>query len=214
MANFDRLARPYRFLEHLAFGHDLARARSAFLPELACARRVLVLGEGDGRFLAQFLRVNPHARIDCVDKSAEMLRLARRRVWGLHADARVTFYHADALAFDYPINRYDLVVTLFFLDVFAEGSLRTLVRTLARTLVPGGLWYTADFRVPRGVFRRLHSLLWLRFLYGFFNWQTDMEARALVDPRRYFAEQGLEPVRTRYRRLGMLYSQVLQKRRI
>ena len=140
-----------------------------------------------------------------------MLRLAQKRVWGLHAEPQVTFHHADALTFSYPAQHYDLIVTLFFLDVFTEESLEYLIGTLAKSLAPRGLWYTADFRIPPEPLQRLHSLLWLRLLYGFFNWQTDMAARTLIDPAPYFAACGLEPQQTRYRRLRMLYSQLLQK---
>ena len=208
---FDRLARPYRLLERLAFGHDLERTRTALLHELTLAKRVLILGEGDGRFLARFFHVNPRAQIDCVDKSAEMLRLAQKRVRELHAEPRVTFHHADALSFSYPAQHYDLIVTLFFLDVFTETQLGHLIPQLARSLESGGLWYTADFRIPPEPLQRLHSLLWLRLLYGFFNWQTDMAAQTLVDPAPYFAACGLEPRQTHFRRLEMLYSQILQK---
>ncbi len=211
MKSFDRLARSYRLLEHLTFGFDLTRTRTAFLNELTGAERVLILGEGDGRFLARFLQINSCAQVDCVDKSLEMLKLAEKRVSSLRAEPRVTFHHADALTFSYPARHYDLIITLFFLDVFTETQLEHLIPKLAQSLEPEGLWYTADFCVPQGPLQRLHSLLWLRLLYGFFNWQTDMQARALADPAPHFEKQGLGPRQTRHRRLGMLYSQVLQK---
>ena len=199
-------------MEHLAFGHDLTRTRTAFLNELTGAERVLILGEGDGRFLARFLQINPRAQVDCVDKSLEMLKLAEKRVSRLDMNARVTFHHADARTFAYPTRHYDLIVTLFFLDVFTAASIEPLIGTLAKSLALGGLWYTADFRTPEEPLKRLHSLTWLRLLYGFFGWQTDIEARALVDPTPYFEKNGLEPLKTHHRRLGMLYSQVLRKK--
>ena len=51
--NADRIARSYRWLEYAAFGVALERARFDFLRCAAEARRVLILGEGDGRFLAR-----------------------------------------------------------------------------------------------------------------------------------------------------------------
>ena len=44
--NFDRLARPYRWLEYATFGRTLERCRFHFLPALTSARRALVLGDG------------------------------------------------------------------------------------------------------------------------------------------------------------------------
>ena len=56
-STFDRLARPYRWLEYAAFGRVLLRCRYDLLPWLADARRVLTVGEGDGRFVAELVRV-------------------------------------------------------------------------------------------------------------------------------------------------------------
>ena len=148
--SFDRLARIYRPLEHLAFGSDLTRTRNTFLGELTGARRVLILGEGDGRFLAQLLQVNLHCQVDCVDKSLKMLDLAKERVAASDAEARVSFHHQDALTSTYPVSHYDLIVTLFFLDVFTQEQLERLICTLAQSLEPGGTWYVADFRIPQG----------------------------------------------------------------
>ena len=53
--NADRIASGYRWLEYAAFGLALEQARFDFLSRAAGARRVLILGEGDGRFLARLL---------------------------------------------------------------------------------------------------------------------------------------------------------------
>ena len=76
--NFDPLARPYRWLEYATFGRALERCRFHFLPALTGARRALVLGDGDGRFLARLLRANPELEADVVDCSPAMLRLLQR----------------------------------------------------------------------------------------------------------------------------------------
>lgn len=49
--NFDRLAPFYRAMETLAAGGKLQRCRLAFLGEIPIPRRVLLAGEGHGRFL-------------------------------------------------------------------------------------------------------------------------------------------------------------------
>jgi SAM-dependent methyltransferase len=77
--SFDRIAPNYQFFETIAFGNALQRARTAFLWQIRDGERVLVLGEGDGRFLAELLRRNPEAEIDCIDASAAMIRNARTR---------------------------------------------------------------------------------------------------------------------------------------
>src|SRR5215467_13731897 len=110
--NCDGIARWYRWLEYAGFGRALERRREAFVREVADARRVLVLGDGDGRGLAALLRANPRATVDSIDLSAGMLRLARRRI----GDGQVALHHADARTAPLRESEYDLIVTHFFLD--------------------------------------------------------------------------------------------------
>ncbi|MCU1248095.1 MAG: methyltransferase type 12 [Edaphobacter sp.] len=58
--SFDRIARPYHWLEYLTLGKALERCRNHHLPQLLDRRHALVLGDGDGRFLAQLLKQNPN----------------------------------------------------------------------------------------------------------------------------------------------------------
>ena len=74
---FDALARPYRLLERLALGGSLETARYHFLPRLRSCRRVLVLGDGDGRLVQRLLRLAPELCVDSLDKSEAMQALAR-----------------------------------------------------------------------------------------------------------------------------------------
>jgi len=56
--NCDGIARWYRALEYLVFGRALERRRFEYLNDMADARHVLILGDGDGRFTAEFVRRN------------------------------------------------------------------------------------------------------------------------------------------------------------
>ncbi len=210
LGDFDGLAGVYERLERLAFGRALERSRTAFLGELRSARRVLVLGEGDGRFLKTLLRVNPVCFVDVVDSSPKMVARARRRLGPKEAD-RVRFFVRDARVLAFPPHHYDLLVTLFFLDVFNKPTLARLVPALASSLRRGGLWYVADFCVPERGWGRLHALLWLRPLYAFFRVQTRMEAAHLVDPAPLLRAQGLVLLRERVRRSGLLYTRLYVK---
>ena len=77
--NFDHVARLYRWAEYLTLGPLLQRTRTHFLAQLPAFNNALILGDGDGRFLAQLLAHQPTLQALAVDTSATMLQLLRRR---------------------------------------------------------------------------------------------------------------------------------------
>jgi ubiquinone/menaquinone biosynthesis C-methylase UbiE len=193
--SFDPVARVYHLVEALVFGRTLQRARVAWLGEVADARRALIVGEGDGRFLEQLLVIAPSVEVVCVDGSAGMLSVASKRIG---ASERVQFVHADLGAYE-PTGRYDLVVTHFVLDCFDEPGVAALAARLTATLAPGGRWLLADFRVPTGVLRALRARFWLAVMYRFFRIATKLRVKRLVDPTSILELNGL--VRARWTEL-------------
>ncbi|MEO6951516.1 MAG: class I SAM-dependent methyltransferase [Polyangia bacterium] len=188
--SFDAIARVYRFVEALVFGRALQRARTAWIEDVRDARRALIVGEGDGRFLEQLLRVAPAVHVDCLDASATMLEIARARV----RSERVTFVQAD-LATYVPAQRYDLVVTHFVLDCFPAAAVATIVAQLATALERDGRWLIADFRIPDGAVRSRRARFWLVVLYGFFRVVAGLRVTTLVDPTPLLRSNGLARVR-------------------
>ena len=74
-------------------------AASTTSPRSRIADRALVLGDGDGRFLARLLAVTPNLHADAVDASPVMLRLLSTRIARLDARSRLTTTCADARTF-------------------------------------------------------------------------------------------------------------------
>ncbi len=184
--NFDRVAAPYRGLETIVFGEQLQEARTAFLKEIAPPRRVLAVGEGNGRFLAQFVRVHPDAAVDCVEASTRMVALARRAV----GTGQVNFIGANLMEVPLEASAYDLIVTHFFLDCFDEESLRPVVGKLARAAAPGASWLIADFHLPPPGWSRLRARILIATMYCFFRAVAGIEARRLVDYRPLLKAEG------------------------
>ena len=209
-ANFDSLSRPYRWLERVAFGGALERARFAHLDALSEARRVLLLGDGDGRFLEQLLRIAPEARVDSIDASAGMLRLAEARV--TPADrARVSLQHADALTVTLRDAAYDTVVTLFFLDCFTPSEARALVQRVSSALEPRATWLFADFAMPDQGLPRFGARLVTGALYWFFRWQTGITAHHLPDSEREIAAVGFRATHPKSLAFGLLRSVLFRR---
>jgi len=183
-------------MERLLAGRALQRCRTAFLPETLNAKSALLLGEGNGRFLSEFLRVNETAAVTCVDSSAKMLELARRQVvrTGANPD-RLAFVRADPFDEEettWHRGPFDLIVTHFFLDCFRRDQLSFLLPRIADQCSPKVKWLLGDFQLPgRGFWRwRARVVLWLA--YRFFRLVTRLPADALADPAPLLIHLGFE----------------------
>lgn len=208
--NFDKIAHPYRWLEYLTLGKALENCRLHFLPQLLDRRRALILGDGDGRFLAQLLKHNPGLRADAVDSSAVMLQLLRQRCEATspNTDSRLCTYHQDALSFPLK-NSYDLIVTHFCLDCFTRAELDSLIGRIGPRLAPNALWLISEFRVPSGPMR-LPAQLLIRSLYLAFRLLTGLRTTRLPDHATPLKKSGLTRISHQHRLAGLLTSELWQ----
>lgn len=178
---FDLLARPYRTLEYLAFRRTLEKQRFAFLAHANNARRALILGEGDGRFVCEFAKRNTEVTIDCIDASSNMIAVAQERVRksDIARPERIRFLHRNALTGVNTGLRYDLIVTHFFLDCFSDSDAGQIVAAVHETCAPAATWLIAEFQQPESGWRKWHARAWLRTMYLFFGLATGLETRHL-----------------------------------
>lgn len=199
--NCDPIARWYRWLEYIGFGRALERRREAFLHDVADARRALVLGEGDGRFLARLVPEmfrTPGAAIDYIDLSARMLKLARER-----AGDRVNYIHGDALTLPLPPAEYDLIVTHFFLDCLDESEAAALVDRIAVAAAPNARWLISEFRAENWWSRPVIAALYL-----FFRITTGLKTRRLIDHHLWLQQHGFTLEKSERSRAGLLVSEL------
>jgi SAM-dependent methyltransferase len=188
--NCDRIARWYRWMEYAAFGGALRKRREAFLFELGNPQKVLVLGDGDGRFLQVFTALYPQAQVDAIEISEKMLALASARA------ERVTFHLADARGFSFEAE-YDLAVAHFFFDCFDEDELRALLGRI-RTKS----WLVSEFRNTRW------SWPVLRGLYLFFRLTTGLRTKRLADHRAILEKLGYRMEKEQTALSGLLSSEL------
>lgn len=205
--NFDPVARSYRLLETLAFGNALQHARTAFIPEARGSKHALVVGEGNGRFLADLV-VNSSVQIHCIDASRKMLALAQKHMAN---NSRVHFHHADILESTLPDAFYDLIVTHFFLDCFDAEQLPHVIAKLARAASPKTQWLIADFAIPCDRLARLHAKIWLSAMYSFFALTTGLEVCELVDPTPLLKSAGFRLHNETLGRSGLIKSQIWER---
>ena len=206
-ANFDRVARIYRWAEYLALGTLLKRTREHFLDQLATARKALVLGDGDGRFAAALLSSVPALQLRAVDSSSQMLRLLQRRCRQIGCGDRLTteLRVAPDIALT---GDCDLIVTHFFLDCLPEKEVRTLTENFARQASCGTRWLVSDFGVPRGRIAGLLGSAYIRLLYQAFRLLTNLPATSLPRIGEALHSAGFRRVARVEHLRGLVYSEI------
>jgi SAM-dependent methyltransferase len=208
--NFDPIARSYRWIEYLVLGKALDNCRNHRIPQLLDRRRALVIGDGDGRFLAQLLKYNPGLHADAVDISATMLQLLCQRCEAASPNTRTRLHTQRANALTAPLEGpYDLVVTHFFLDCLTQPELNSLITRIAPTLDPKALWLISDFRIPSGPMR-LPAKLLVRSLYLGQRVLTGLRTTRLPDHATPLTQAGLSCVSGQHRLAGLLTTELWQ----
>jgi ubiquinone/menaquinone biosynthesis C-methylase UbiE len=208
-ANFDRVARPYRWLEYMSFGPCLERCRDAQLAHLTGARRALLLGDGDGRFLARLLAANPTLTADVVDSSQSMLTILEQRIRssGPQARRRICLHRADALEWNLS-GSYDLIVSHFFLDCFFPCQLEQLFDRVLPHALPGARWVISEFAIPRNPLAAYLARGIIGLLYRAFGLLAGLPVRALPEYASPMLSRGLVLSHNRRYLCCLLCSQV------
>lgn len=186
---FDRLAPVYTGLTKLVFGNSLDEAQEYFLKILKPADRVLILGGGSGKFLKSLLKLHPHISIDYIDISPRMIALAQRKTV---PSANVNFIVGTEQ--DIPNTHYSVVITNFYLDLFSDQTLKSIIEKIKSHLQPKAAWLATDF-----VCEKWWHKLMLWVMYRFFNVTTGIEARQLPDWQQHLARAiGGNPIQRKF----------------
>lgn len=199
--SFDRVAPLYGLLERLGAGGKMQRCRTALLGDIPRPRRVLLAGEGPGTFLSECIRRFPDAEFTVLDASAAMIGLAGQRA------TAVKFIHATLPAWDPPAEKFDLIVTNFFLDCFNAAELAPVVDGLAAAATPDANWLVADFEIAPNGWRRLKSRLVVGGLYRFFGLVSGLKTMRLVSPNEALKAAGFSLRKRRVMEQGLLKSE-------
>ena len=185
--NFDLVAAAYPLLETMSFGNSLNEARRAFVQRTATATHVLLIGEGNGRFLCELLARKRGGTVTVVDQSPRMLRLLSRRVSSIRRYTELKLITADFLAWNADGLTYDAVVTHFFLDLFRTESQLLVTHKISHVAKPGAIWVNVDYRLTKP--RPLHRLIdWLQ--YRFDRTFSGIEADRLYDSSEHIRSAG------------------------
>lgn len=207
-ANFNGLARVYRWLEWFTFGSILWRCRCAFLGEMKNRRAALVIGDGDGRFTARLLECNSQVVVEAQDASEAMLHQLRLRAAGNINRVRTRL--TDARRPNFLAGRFDLVATHFFLDCLTTSEVEALAVQIRGRLEPDAVWVISEFAVPDNLFGLLVARPLVSALYFAFGWLTGLTIRKLPEHHHALRTAGFVLRQQRKWFRGLLVSEVWQ----
>lgn len=180
---FETIAGIYDPLARLVFGNAIVDAQIFFLDTLPKRGTVLIIGGGTGWILPEIFKQAPQLEITYVEASASMLAKAKQQVF---TQKKVTFILGTEL--DIPKEQsYDVIITNFFLDLFKEDHLKTVVRTLRSHSKVNGKWLVTEFAAGEKWWQK--SLLWA--MYRFFKITCNIEADRLPQWQEEFKRVGL-----------------------
>lgn len=204
--NYDFVAPFYPLLERAAFGNGLSQARNASLPPVLSAQRALLIGEGNGRFLASCVKEKTGGSITVVESSGKMLSLLRSRIRGLDLRTRLELVHADFREWPSPAIDFDAVVTHLFLDLFRPDSQRRIVEKITALSTAETVWINVDYRPA--IQSRIHRVIdWMQ--YRFDGLLSGIEADRQYDPAPIIRELGWKIQEERPFCGGTIFSQRL-----
>ncbi|MDB6057018.1 MAG: Methyltransferase type 12 [Verrucomicrobiales bacterium] len=210
--SFDLLAPHYRWMEAVLAGNKLQQCRVHWLDSVRDCRRVLLVGEGNGRFLEACAKAMPLAQFTVVDASIEMLRQAERRWTNAGGNSnRAKFVQATLPGLNLPKESFDLVVTNCFLDCFTPEQLEQVVAEIAACTTDSAVWIVTDFAVPQRGFAKWRAKAVLRAAYMFFRLTTRITALEICPPDASLTAAGFELKGRHEADAGLIYSAKWQR---
>ncbi|MEQ1586808.1 MAG: class I SAM-dependent methyltransferase [Cyclobacteriaceae bacterium] len=198
-AGFDRLAPVYDALARIVIGNGIRKSQLHFLNHLTAKNKLLILGGGTGWILPFILKTNPALQIDYIDVSPKMIALAKGRV----KDSRVRFIVGTEE--NIPDTDYDCVITNFYLDLFDDAKLESVVLRIKNSLQPGACWIATDFISEKFWHKSL-----LTVTYQFFRVTTGLQTLKLPFWEQELHKAGGTQLETKDYSGGFIKSTVLR----
>lgn len=203
--DFDIISGWYDPLSFLVFGKSIKRSQTYFLSTIGSeVKDVLLMGGGTGWLLNSLDELHRPIRVTYIEASAKMLDKAQRKA----PFENIEVDYVLGTEKDISTERiYDVVITHFFLDVFAPQHLKLVMDQMCAVLKPGGAWFCTDFV--------LNDIWWQKVLVAcmhcFFKITARLEAKRLQNFDQLFLQRGFNPVAEKCFYFGMIKSRVLKR---
>jgi len=185
---YDNVSFFYDRLSRLVFGNKLHTAQCHFLAAIMPADHILIVGGGSGQLLNDITKLHPRdLNITYIDASQGMIALAKQRDTG---DNKVSFITGQVQHITLSSD-YDIIITAFLFDNFAEETAAAIFRHLDSALHTNGRWLYTDFANSHHSTYRLV----LKIMYLFFRKLCGIQASQLPDMNKVFSQCGYTQLR-------------------
>lgn len=172
----------------MVFGKSQVDAQVNQLKSIPRNSSILIVGGGTGWILQEIAKVHSTGlKITYVEISSKMIALSKARNCG---ENEVAFINSGIEEFD-DVKHYDTILTPFLFDNFSAERCDVVFQKLNLMLNKRGLWLLVDFT--------LHSKsgnwwkrIFLKVMYTFFSFISDVEAENLIDMSPYFKKAGFK----------------------
>lgn len=209
MNNYDAVAPFYDTLSRLVFGKAQVHAQAEQLKHIPASARILIVGGGTGWILEEITKIHAaDLQITYVEISEQMLVMAKAKNTGSN---ELRFVHSAIEEF-HTTGTFDLILTAFLFDNFAEQRVHQVFNRLDGFLEKGGLWFFCDFKLTHKRSYGWKQLL-LKMMYVFFRIFARVEAKKLQEVEALFHAKNYQVISRKAYYRGFIESIIFRKSR-
>ena len=201
MKSFDRISRVYDLLTFIIFFGRIKKANTDLVPFVKAKANILVIGGGSGTVLTRF---DKNSRIDYVDDSINMIRIAKRR----KIKVFVRFHHMKFEDYQTEI-KYDAVICPFFLDLYSEDQLNSIIEKINNHCRDDAILWVSDFN-PSSNYRFFSRIIY-HMMKLFYSVTLGYRFNKLADIRTKLAENNWKSLTTRFYYSDMIFSTICKR---
>lgn len=209
--NFDFIAPYYSLGEKLCFGEKLNFHRTLFPHILRSSGKILLLGEGRGKFLEFLLKENKSCEVVVIESSKRMTESIynlipyRDRFRVEIKNIPIEYFNSD--------HRFDLICSFFFWDCFSKDQINRSIPLMLSLVNNKGYWHNADFVDHRKItcFHTLKNFILIRILYLFFRHTTGLDVKSVFPVRSLILKSNMRLIQSVESNSKLLKSDLFRK---
>lgn len=196
MKRMDLLPSFYDFLADLIFRSQIKKATTEFFDCISEGDKVLIIGGGTGWILEQLKQ--RQLKVTYIDILEGMVRKARKRKFSFPVEFISGSYTYA------PNEKFDVIITPFFLDMFSNGKIGHVVQHISTLLKKDGIWLFSDF-IPSN---KIHHRVLIKIMYLFFSLFYKIEEWRLPDYDKCFSKNGYKVLKRKDSYSGLITSRI------